>query len=217
MGPMRDLLIRRSRHIVQDRPSRAVRWADIPALSARVSRCLPAWQQSRRSWHRSRLSLSSGNCAVTARTLQGMARVRPGQAPAWPLSSDRSVRRGSGVKRDFACTFTSYFPARARCPAVTVTLEAGGADTYTQRAIPGSEANQRLLHPGWPHRARHRGPGGQSQTGGCRVSARVSSKGWRVLRRLRDGRTGGAADPLGRGASGGSPGQRRMRRKTACR
>ena len=40
--------------------------------------------------------------AVTARTLQGMARVRSGQAPAWPLVSDRSVRRGSGVKRDFA-------------------------------------------------------------------------------------------------------------------
>jgi hypothetical protein len=32
--------------------------------------------------------------AVTARTLQGMARVRSGQAPAWPLVSDRSVRSG---------------------------------------------------------------------------------------------------------------------------
>jgi hypothetical protein len=47
--------------------------------------------------------------AVTARTLQGMARVRSGQAPAWPLVSDRSVRRGSRVKRDFACTFTWHF------------------------------------------------------------------------------------------------------------
>jgi len=46
---------------------------------------------------------------VTARTVQGMARVRSGQAPAWPLVSDRSVRRGSGVKRDFACTFTRRF------------------------------------------------------------------------------------------------------------
>jgi hypothetical protein len=43
------------------------------------------------------------------RTLQGMARVRSGQAPAWPLVSDRSARRGSGVKRDFACTFTRRF------------------------------------------------------------------------------------------------------------
>jgi hypothetical protein len=45
---------------------------------------------------------------VTSRTVQGMARVRSGQAPAWPLVSDRSVRRGSGVKRDFACTFTAH-------------------------------------------------------------------------------------------------------------
>jgi hypothetical protein len=34
-----------------------------------------------------------GCCIVTARTVQGMARVRSGQALAWPLSSDRSVRR----------------------------------------------------------------------------------------------------------------------------
>jgi hypothetical protein len=38
------------------------------------------------------------------RTLQGMARVRSGQAPAWPLSSVRSDRRDSRIKRDFACT-----------------------------------------------------------------------------------------------------------------
>jgi hypothetical protein len=31
-------------------------------------------------------------------------------------------------------------------PAVTVTLEAGGADTYTQRAIPGPESRLGLLH-----------------------------------------------------------------------
>ena len=43
------------------------------------------------------------------RTLQGMARARSGQAPAWPLVSDRSVRRGSRVKRDFAWTFTRHF------------------------------------------------------------------------------------------------------------
>ena len=47
--------------------------------------------------------------AVTAHTLQGMARVRSGQAPAWPLVSDRSVRSGSRVKRDFACTLTGTF------------------------------------------------------------------------------------------------------------
>jgi hypothetical protein len=43
--------------------------------------------------------------------LQGMARARSGQALAWPLSSAQSVRRGSRIKRDFACTFTRYFPA----------------------------------------------------------------------------------------------------------
>ena len=45
---------------------------------------------------------------MITRTVQGMARVRSGQAPAWPLVSDRSARRGSGVKRDFACTFTRH-------------------------------------------------------------------------------------------------------------
>jgi hypothetical protein len=44
--------------------------------------------------------------AATTRTVQEMARVRSGQAPAWPLSSARSARRGSGVKRDLACAFT---------------------------------------------------------------------------------------------------------------
>ena len=51
-----------------------------------------------------------GTSAVTSRTLQGMARVGPGQAPAWPLVSDWSVRSGSRVKRDFACTLTGVFP-----------------------------------------------------------------------------------------------------------
>ncbi len=48
---------------------------------------------------------------VTARTVQGMARVRSGQAPAWSLVSDRSARRGSRVKHDLACTFTRKFPS----------------------------------------------------------------------------------------------------------
>ncbi len=45
----------------------------------------------------------------------------------------------SRVKSDFACTPARRFPF-ARCPAVIVTLEAGGAGTYTERAIPGSQA-----------------------------------------------------------------------------
>ena len=51
-----------------------------------------------------------GNCTVTACTLHGMARVRSGQAPAWPLVSGRSVRSGSRVKRDFPCTLTGALP-----------------------------------------------------------------------------------------------------------
>ncbi len=43
-------------------------------------------------------------------TLQGMARVRSGQAPAWPLFTERSVRSDSRVKRDFACTLTRALP-----------------------------------------------------------------------------------------------------------
>ena len=50
------------------------------------------------------------NYPVSARAVQGMARARSGQAPAWPLSSDRSVCRGSRIKRDFACAFTRHFP-----------------------------------------------------------------------------------------------------------
>ena len=47
---------------------------------------------------------------MTGRTVQGMVRARSGQAPAWPLSADRSARTGSGVKRDFACTPTKHVP-----------------------------------------------------------------------------------------------------------
>ena len=46
-----NLLIRRSRHIVQDRPLRSVCWADIPELSVRDRRCPAAWQQY---WQQSR-------------------------------------------------------------------------------------------------------------------------------------------------------------------
>jgi hypothetical protein len=155
-----NLLIRRLRQAVQDRPSRSMRWADIPQLSTQDQRCSAAWQQywqqSRRNgrssarespwrmapraahvhgsgggipylsnlctipaWIRSLISSAAGiipcifrimeSSAVSARTLQGMARVRSGQAPAWPLVSDRSVRSGSRVKRDFACTLTGAF------------------------------------------------------------------------------------------------------------
>ena len=84
------------------------------------------------------------NCPVTARTLQGMARVRSGQAPAWPLFSDRSVRRGSRVKRDFACTFTRHFPpvlvvlrsqSRLRLEGRTRTLSGPSPDLSPARTL----------------------------------------------------------------------------------
>jgi hypothetical protein len=49
---------------------------------------------------------------VAARALQGMARVWSGQAPAWPLVYDRSVRRGSRVKRHFAYVDQAVLPVR---------------------------------------------------------------------------------------------------------
>jgi hypothetical protein len=79
-----NLLIRRSGQVVQDRPSPVVRWADVPQLSACVSRCPPPWQQY---WQQPQ------EPETHTRSVQWMARVRSGQAPAWPLSSGRSVRR----------------------------------------------------------------------------------------------------------------------------
>ena len=47
---------------------------------------------------------------VIARAVQGMARVRSGQAPAWPLVSDRSARRDTPVSSVTSrCTFTRRF------------------------------------------------------------------------------------------------------------
>ena len=40
-----NLLIRRSGHIVQNRPVPVMCWADVPGLSARDGRCPAAWQQ----------------------------------------------------------------------------------------------------------------------------------------------------------------------------
>ena len=73
--------------------------------------CLPGFDRSSPGRLRLfRVYSGSWKLPVSARTLQGMARVRSGQALAWPLVPDRSVRRGSSVKHDFACTFTRHFP-----------------------------------------------------------------------------------------------------------
>jgi hypothetical protein len=105
-----------ARHVIQDHPAyipRGQRWPLRPELAA-VLGGWPLPQLTEGVGDSQCLLLSGvvavlGCCIVTARTLQGMARVRSGQAPAWPLVSDRSVRRGSRVKHDFACAFTSHF------------------------------------------------------------------------------------------------------------
>ena len=81
---------------------------------------------------------------VTVRTVQGMACVPSGQAPAWPLSSDRSVRRGSRVKRDFACTSTRHVwpvfvalrsQSRLRLEGRTRTLSGPSPDLSPARTV----------------------------------------------------------------------------------
>ena len=83
------------------------------------------------------------SCSKPTRTVQGMARVRSGQAPAWPLVSVRSVRRGSRVKRDFACAFTRHYSpvlvvlrsqSRLRLEGRTRTLSGPSPDQIRARA-----------------------------------------------------------------------------------
>ena len=83
--------------------------------------------------------------------LRGMARARSGRAPAWPLSSDRSARRGFQGQGSLRVCVNQAISARGRCPAVIGTLDAEGADTYIQRTIPGPAAQQEFapLPPAW--------------------------------------------------------------------
>jgi len=102
-------------------------------------------------------------------TLQGMARVRSGQAPPGPCLLTGSVRRGSRIKCDFACTFTSQFPpvlvvlrsqSRLRLEGRTRTLSGPSPDLSPARARlvtrspppsqpgPGPAAGGRVRVPG---------------------------------------------------------------------
>ena len=78
-----------------------------------------------------------GFVLVTTCTVQGMARVGSRQArpDPWFLTGVSAEAPGSSVTSHVRYPGTFTFIG---CPAITVTLEAGGADTYTQRAIPGS-------------------------------------------------------------------------------
>jgi hypothetical protein len=65
--------------------------------------------------------------SVTACTLQGMARVRFGQARAWPLVADRRGCSGSAVRGG-----QKPFPKETQRA-----LDGGGASPHTKRTIPG--------------------------------------------------------------------------------
>ena len=60
-----DLLIRRNGRIVQDRPLRSLRWADIPQLSAWDAPCPAAWQQC---WQQSRRPGADPDRLLSGRT-----------------------------------------------------------------------------------------------------------------------------------------------------
>jgi len=81
-------------YVMQDHPAyipRGQRWPLLPELAA-VLGGWPLPQLTEDVGDSSCLLLSGivavlGCCIVAARTLQGMARARSGQAPAWPLVS----------------------------------------------------------------------------------------------------------------------------------
>jgi hypothetical protein len=68
-----------------------------------------------------------------------MTCVRSGQArpDPWLLTGVPAVV--SRVERDFACKWAGRYSSCAGCPAGAVALGAGGAGTYTERVIPGSD------------------------------------------------------------------------------
>ena len=80
-----------------------------------------------------------GTCTVTARTVQGMARVRPDRLLPDPYLLVRSVRRGSRVKRDFACTFTWLLSPVLVVLRSQSRLRLEGRTRTLSGAIPGSE------------------------------------------------------------------------------
>ena len=58
-------------------------------------------------------------CLVTARTVQGMARVRSGQPTGWPLVSDRIIRRGTDL--------ADQQPSTSRALPGRLTISASGS------------------------------------------------------------------------------------------
>jgi hypothetical protein len=113
-----NLLIRRSGHVVQDRPSMVVGWADIPELSTCVGCCSAAWLQSRRNGADPRPSA-----------------FQAGHMPSWhgscgsyALSPVAAVTRWLLLLLSFArgvCTWPSWF-LQVRCPALGLSVPVSG-------------------------------------------------------------------------------------------
>jgi hypothetical protein len=78
-GPDPNLLIRRSGRVVQKRPLRSVRWADIPQLSAQGERCPAAWQQC---WQQQRHSGTDPRPSANGPSILGMLSAWPGRPAA---------------------------------------------------------------------------------------------------------------------------------------
>jgi hypothetical protein len=141
---------------------------------------------------------------VIARPLQGMARVRSGQAAAWPVSSGRSVRRGSAVKRDFACPFTRRFspvlvvlrPQSCLRPEGRArTLSGPSPDLSPARSIAPSARRDRDPGHAW-RRVRVRAVAAGDGVHGEPLPGAAQAAGWSKTR-------GGRAHR--RGVRGGSP------------
>jgi len=136
--------------VTRSRERLAHAWSP-PIPAARESGCVPAQTPP-----------------LAACTVQGMARVRSGQAPAWPLVSGRSARSGSGVKRDFPCTLTGTLPPALVVLRAQSRLRLEGR-VRTLSGHPGSEPSQNscTFRSTWG-----RGPGSHRQ---IRVRAVVNA------------------------------------------
>jgi hypothetical protein len=88
--------------------------------------------------------------------------VRAGSA--WPLTSDRSARSGLQGQARLRVYIDWCFSSCAGCPACTVALGAGGAGTYTERAISGPDLMDQVPSASWLTCAHPvRGPPGRGQ------------------------------------------------------
>jgi hypothetical protein len=126
-------------------------WADLPLFRPDIS---PVGAD-RASVMRCRWSLLLLSPLLSTRR-KPLVAISPAACRGWPASGAGRLRPGpwflTGVSAEApGSSMTSHVRSPgtfccARCPAVTVMLEAGGADTYTPQAIPGSGPGPFSLH-----------------------------------------------------------------------